>query len=114
MRVFVILPAAGIGTRMSSSSGGGGSTATPKQFLAIRGVPVLVHCLRAFFAVPRVELIYIAVRAQEIERVQALVAEHGLGEPGKSRVRVVEGGENRQHSVGNALAAVDLRDGMRR
>ena len=49
MRVFVILPAAGIGTRMSS----GTSPATPKQFLSIGGVPVLVHCLRAFLAVAR-------------------------------------------------------------
>ena len=37
MRVFVILPAAGIGTLMAS----GGMTAGPKQFLEIGGVPVL-------------------------------------------------------------------------
>ena len=99
MRVFVILPAAGIGTRMSS----GTSPATPKQFLSIGGVPVLVHCLRAFLAVERVEAVYIAVRRPEIERVEALVEEFGLGAPGASKVHVVEGGENRQQSVGNAL-----------
>jgi len=100
MRVFVILPAAGIGTRMSLGSTGG---ATPKQFLAIAGVPVLVHCLRAFLAVERVEAVYVAVRRSEIERVAALVEEYGLGASGASKVRVVEGGENRQQSVGNAL-----------
>jgi 2-C-methyl-D-erythritol 4-phosphate cytidylyltransferase len=78
--------------------------ATPKQFLEINGVPVLVHCLRAFLAVSRVEAIYIAVRQTEIERVAALVAEFGLGAPGASKVHVVGGGENRQQSVGNALA----------
>jgi 2-C-methyl-D-erythritol 4-phosphate cytidylyltransferase len=98
MRVFVILPAAGIGTRMSVGSGGG-SSATPKQFLSIAGIPVLVHCLRAFLAVPRVEAIYVAVRKPELERVQAQVAEFGLGD----KVAVVEGGDIRQQSVSNAL-----------
>ena len=73
-----------------------------KQFLSIGGVPVLVHCLRAFVAVPRVAEILVAVRAPEMERVSALVAQYGL----EGRVRVVEGGENRQGSVSHALAAL--------
>jgi len=100
MRVFVILPAAGIGTRMSVGSGAGSSLPAPKQFLAIAGVPVLVHCLRAFLAVKSVEAIYVAVRKTEIERVKAQVAEYGIG----GKVRVVEGGSIRQQSVSNALA----------
>ena len=102
MRVFVILPAAGIGTRMSVGTG----ASTPKQFLSIAGVPVLVHCLRAFLAVGRVEAIYIAVRKAEIERVRAQVAEFGLGSKDGSagKVHVLEGGDIRQQSVSNALA----------
>jgi 2-C-methyl-D-erythritol 4-phosphate cytidylyltransferase len=100
MRVFVILPAAGIGTRMSQSpSGAGASTAIPKQFISIAGVPVLVHCLRSFLAVPRVAAVYVAVRQPEIDRVRARLAEFGL-----ATVHVVEGGDNRQQSVSNALA----------
>ena len=49
MRVFVILPAAGLGTRMAT---GQTSYAAPKQFLTLAGVPILVHSLRAFAAVP--------------------------------------------------------------
>jgi 2-C-methyl-D-erythritol 4-phosphate cytidylyltransferase len=98
MRVFVILPAAGIGTRMSQSGSGAGPS-TPKQFLSIAGVPVLVHCLRAFLAVERIEAAYVAVRQTEIERVRAVLSEFGM-----SGVQVVEGGENRQQSVSNALA----------
>jgi 2-C-methyl-D-erythritol 4-phosphate cytidylyltransferase len=109
MRVFVILPAAGIGTRMSSGASASASAATgpaptpatPKQFLSLAGVPILVHCLRAFLVVPRVEAIYVAVRRPEIERVQSQLAEFGLA---TSQVHVVEGGDNRQQSVGNALA----------
>jgi 2-C-methyl-D-erythritol 4-phosphate cytidylyltransferase len=100
MRVFGIFPAAGIGTRMSSVGAGSGAGATPKQFLEIGGVPVLVHGLRAFLAVARVEAVYVAVRRAEIERVAALMTEYELS----GKVHVVEGGENRQQSVSNALA----------
>lgn len=71
-----------------------------KQYLAIGGVPVLVHSVRAFLQVPRVTDILVAVRAPEMDRVRELLAEYGLSE----RVRVVEGGEHRQESVANALA----------
>ena len=94
MQVFVILPAAGLGTRMAGPQ--------PKQFLALNGLPILIHSLRAFAAVPRVTAIYVAVRSTEIERVEAQVAEYGLA----GRVRVVEGGDNRQESVSHALAAL--------
>jgi 2-C-methyl-D-erythritol 4-phosphate cytidylyltransferase len=76
--------------------------AAPKQFLTIAGVPILVHSLKAFAAVPRVAQIVVAVRKNEIERTEAQVAEYKL-----TKVRVVEGGDNRQHSVANALAALN-------
>jgi 2-C-methyl-D-erythritol 4-phosphate cytidylyltransferase len=98
MRVFVILPAAGIGTRMAAGSGTPGA-ATPKQFLSLGGAPILIHGLRAFLAVPRVAAIYIAVRSTEIDRVRAQVAEFKLSE----KVHVVAGGDVRQQSVANAL-----------
>ena len=104
MRVFVILPAAGIGTRMAA--GGASTTVAPKQFLEIGGVPVLVRSVRAFLAVSRVDAVCIAVRGAERERVEAQVAEFKLG----PRVHMVEGGDHRQESVGNALAALECDD----
>ena len=95
MQVFAILPAAGLGTRMAGPQ--------PKQFLALNGVPILIHSLRAFAAVPRISAIYVAVRKTEIKRVEAQIKEHGVAD----RVHVVEGGDNRQESVSNALAALD-------
>lgn len=95
MSVFVIIPAAGIGTRMAATTGG-----APKQFLALKGLPILVHSLRAFLGVPAVTAIYVAVRETEQERVSAMLAEHGLS----AKVQVVPGGDNRQESVANALA----------
>ncbi len=94
MQVFVILPAAGLGTRMAGPQ--------PKQFLALDGVPILIHSLNAFAAVERVTTIYVAVRTTEIDRVEAQIAEFGFSD----RVRVVAGGDTRQESVSHALAAL--------
>jgi len=74
----------------------------PKQFLALDGVPILIHPLRTFAAVKRVTAIYVAVRKSEMERAEAQVAEYGFA----GRVHVVEGGERRQESVANALRAL--------
>jgi 2-C-methyl-D-erythritol 4-phosphate cytidylyltransferase len=101
MRVFVILPAAGMGTRMAP---GHATPNAPKQFLALHGTPILVHSLRAFAAVPRVSSIYVAVRKPEISRMETLIAEHALA------AQVVEGGDTRQESVSQALKALSAAD----
>jgi 2-C-methyl-D-erythritol 4-phosphate cytidylyltransferase len=98
MQVFAIFPAAGLGTRMAGPQ--------PKQFVALNGIPILVHALRAFAAVERVTAIYVAVRKPEMERTLAQAAEFGLN----GRVQVVEGGDNRQESVAHALAALPAED----
>jgi 2-C-methyl-D-erythritol 4-phosphate cytidylyltransferase len=101
MQVFVILPAAGLGRRMSPGQ------ATPnaaKQFLTLGGIPILIHSLRAFASVPQVTGIYVAVRKPEMERAKAQIAEYNL----QDRVQVVEGGDTRQESVSRALAALPV------
>jgi 2-C-methyl-D-erythritol 4-phosphate cytidylyltransferase len=100
MQVFVIIPAAGIGTRMAAGSS---TAAAPKQFLSVGGVPVLIRSIQAFLAVPRVDAVCVAVRGAERARVEAQVLEYKLG----ARVRIVEGGDHRQQSVGNAMAALE-------
>ena len=99
MRVFVIIPAAGIGTRMATAP-------APKQFLEIAGVPVLMYPVRAFLSVPRVDAVCIAVREQDLERVESQIAKLRLG----PKVKLVEGGENRQESVSHALAVLECAD----
>jgi len=101
MSVFVILPAAGIGTRMAATTGG-----APKQFLSLKGLPILLHSLNAFLAVPAITAIYVAVRPNEQARVADLIAEHHLTD----KVSVVTGGDARQDSVANALTALPSHD----
>jgi 2-C-methyl-D-erythritol 4-phosphate cytidylyltransferase len=104
MRVSVILPAAGLGTRMSA---GGANPGAPKQFLELRGIPILVHTLRVFMSLPAIEAIYIAVRKSEIPRLESLLKDYGIGE----KAHIVGGGDTRQASVANALAAVLMAEG---
>jgi 2-C-methyl-D-erythritol 4-phosphate cytidylyltransferase len=100
MRVFVILPAAGLGTRMTA---GQQTPSAPKQFLELAGVPILIHSLRTFSQVPQIASIIVAVRSNEQKRVQAQIQEHGFS----GKVRIVTGGDTRQESVANALNALD-------
>ena len=83
---------------------GADKAAAAKQYMTLAGVPVLVHSLRAFAQVERVDEVLVAVKAHERERMSALIEQFGNGLGGK--VRVVEGGEHRQGSVANALAAL--------
>jgi 2-C-methyl-D-erythritol 4-phosphate cytidylyltransferase len=99
MKVFVIIPAAGLGTRMAPVAG------APKQFTEIGGVPILIHTIRKFAAVPEVAEIYVALRSPDGERFRPRLEQERPARP----VRLVEGGENRQQSVANALAEMQER-----
>ncbi len=103
MQVFVIIPAAGLGTRMAA---GGAGAHAPKQFLELGGKPILVLTLQAFLQVEEIQQIFVAVRKNEIERVKAQLHEHNL----TSRISVVEGGDTRQESVRNALNLLSASD----
>lgn len=98
MKVAVILPAAGLGTRMGKSSAEKTGTSR-KQFMLLDGSPILVHTVRKFAASPRVTEIVVAVRPEDLEWVGAMLSQ----EFSPQRVRVVEGGDSRQQSVQNAL-----------
>ena len=102
MKVIVIIPAAGLGTRMGSVSATAQGKAPSKQFLTIAGAPILVHTLRKFEDSPQVDEIYMAMRPQEGDGFLSDLTKHGFKKP----IRVVEGGEHRQQSVANALRAV--------
>ena len=101
MKVAVILPAAGLGTRMGKNSAEKTGTSR-KQFMLLEGSPILMHTVRKFAASDRVSEIVVAVRAEDLEWVDAMLAR----EFGGRRVHAVEGGNSRQQSVANALAAL--------
>lgn len=111
MKVVVIIPAAGLGTRMapmpSAAIPGGKDAKKPqpsKQFTDLGGTPILIHTLRAFAAVDAVCEIWIALRENEIEAFRARLSREN--EVLKKKVELVVGGEHRQQSVEHALNAI--------
>lgn len=101
MKVSVILPAAGLGTRMKSVDAAYLGTSR-KQFMLLDGSPVVLHTIRKFVACPLVHEVVLALRAEDVEWVREMIAAESFTKP----VRVVEGGETRQHSVQNAIQSL--------
>jgi len=101
MKVAVILPAAGLGTRMGKSSAEKTGTSR-KQFMLLDGSPILIHTVRKFAASDRISEIIVAVPSGDIEWVAEM-----LEQEFPPSVRVVEGGNSRQESVEHALATVN-------
>src|SRR6185436_7488331 len=101
MSVAVILPAAGLGTRMGRTSPEKAGVSR-KQFMLLDGSPIFLHTVRKFAKCARVSEIVLAVRADDHAWVEELLAKEKLDKP----VRVVDGGDSRQQSVENALAVV--------
>jgi 2-C-methyl-D-erythritol 4-phosphate cytidylyltransferase len=101
MKVSVILPAAGLGTRMGRPQPEKAGTSR-KQFMLLDGLPILVHTVRKFVACPAVTEIVIALRPEDLPWASDLLQAESQAKP----VRLVEGGESRQQSVENALATI--------
>jgi 2-C-methyl-D-erythritol 4-phosphate cytidylyltransferase len=93
-RIAAILPAAGLGTRMGAE--------TPKQFLELEGVPIVIHSVRRIASCALVTDIIIATRGDVVASLEVRVR----AEKFKQTVRVVKGGDSRQDSVALALKEV--------
>jgi 2-C-methyl-D-erythritol 4-phosphate cytidylyltransferase len=93
-RIAAILPAAGLGTRMGAD--------TPKQFLELDGVPILILSLRRIASCDLVTEIIVATRGDGVARIEERIREEKF----RQKVRVVKGGDSRQESVARALEEV--------
>jgi 2-C-methyl-D-erythritol 4-phosphate cytidylyltransferase len=101
MKVSVIIPAAGLGTRMGRSVPEKAGISR-KQFMLLDNSPILIHTIRKFASSDLVNEIIVALRQEDQSWASELF---GRELPGQS-VRTVIGGETRQQSVENALAQV--------
>ncbi|MCG6862737.1 MAG: 2-C-methyl-D-erythritol 4-phosphate cytidylyltransferase [Chromatiaceae bacterium] len=87
-----VIPAAGIGRRMG--------TTVPKQYLELGGRPVIDFSLRLFLDHPRLSRVIVALDPEDQFWPRTAFADH-------PRVRRVDGGVERCHSVLNALDFLD-------
>jgi 2-C-methyl-D-erythritol 4-phosphate cytidylyltransferase len=76
---------------------------TPKQFLRLDGVPILVHTLKVFEASPLIhEVCLVVPQGREKQCRKELLEPYGL----KKVTRTVPGGATRQDSVYRGLSAI--------
>jgi 2-C-methyl-D-erythritol 4-phosphate cytidylyltransferase len=101
MKVSVIIPAAGLGTRMGRSAPEKEGISR-KQFMLLNGSPILVHTIRKFVSAPSINEIVVALRQEDLAWAEELFQNQHFGKT----VRAVPGGESRQQSVENALATI--------
>ncbi|HTS37544.1 MAG TPA: 2-C-methyl-D-erythritol 4-phosphate cytidylyltransferase [Candidatus Solibacter sp.] len=109
MKVIVIIPAAGLGTRMapmpSAIDAKGKKPHPSKQFTDLAGTPILIHTLRKFSGVDEVSEIWLALRENEIEAFRERLNQDAK-DVLRKKIELVVGGEHRQQSVEHALNAV--------
>lgn len=78
-------------------------TALPKQFLPLRGKPVLWHSLQTFLAAwPHLEIVLVLPQ-EHVSTGEAIVATTSS----PARIRITVGGETRFHSVKNGLTCIN-------
>jgi len=91
--VAVVIPAGGVGRRLGSR--------TPKQLLRLGARTILARTVEHFTRHPAVSAVVVAAPAAYVKRTRAALREV----PHAARVRVVEGGAERQDSVRLGLQA---------
>jgi 2-C-methyl-D-erythritol 4-phosphate cytidylyltransferase len=93
--VVAVIPAAGLGTRMGGK--------TPKQYLSLGGLPLLVYSLQVFEHLEIIREVILSVPASDLEYCwREIVKPFGL----QKVTQVVAGGTRRQDSVRNGLEAI--------
>ena len=93
MNVAIVV-AAGKGTRLGG--------ARPKQFLELRGVPVIIHTLRQFDRCQEINEVITVLPAEDTAGFASLTKQFELKKAG----RAVAGGATRAQSVRNGLNAI--------
>lgn len=90
-KVVAIVVAAGFGERMGSK--------IPKQFLEIRGKPIVGYTLEKFDLCSEVDEVILVVQAEHVQDAREMLNECSI----QKVCRVVAGGPERQDSVQNGL-----------
>lgn len=91
--VYGVVLAGGIGSRMGGEK--------PKQYLNLKGKPIIIYTIEKFFTCPRFEKIIVLCPAQWVEHTKNLIKKHIA--PAMGRVVVIEGGSTRNETIMNAI-----------
>ena len=96
--VFGSILAGGVGSRMHMAD-------MPKQFLPLGDKPIIIHTIEKFLTCSRFDRIYIGVHADWISYMGDLIERYISAQ--KDRLSVVAGGEDRNGTIFNVIAAIE-------
>lgn len=100
--IFAVILAGGTGSRM-------GSNDMPKQFLEIKGKPVINHTIEKFLPNPRFEKIIVLSPKAWVNHTKEIIRKY----TGKTdRIAVIEGGNTRNETIMNAIAYIERSYGL--
>jgi len=96
--IFGGILAGGIGSRMNIAD-------MPKQFLELGAKPIIIHTLEKFLVCPDIDYVYIGVHENWILHMEDLLEKYIKIR--KNVVRIVAGGEDRNSTIMNIVAAIE-------
>ncbi|EAE8360765.1 2-C-methyl-D-erythritol 4-phosphate cytidylyltransferase [Listeria monocytogenes] len=99
--IYAEILAGGKGTRM-------GNVNMPKQYLSLKGKPIIVHTIEKFILNDRFEKIIIATPKDWINHTQDIIKKYIFD----SRVIVIEGGTDRNETIMNGIRYVEKEFGL--
>ena len=94
--IFAGIVAGGCGSRVKSA-------VIPKQFIEIGGVPVIVRTVGAFLAVEEIDMVYVGIKPDWHEYTDELFERFEID---SRRVKVIDGGADRNGTVMNIAEAI--------
>ena len=95
--IFAVILAGGTGSRM-------GSNDMPKQFLEIKGKPIINHTIEKVLPNPRFEKIIVLSPRKWVHHTEEIIRKY----TGKTdRIAVIEGGATRNETIMNAIDYID-------
>jgi len=104
---YALIVAGGKGTRIKSQ--------TPKQFLELNGLPVLMHSIQAFYRYSEKISVILVLPEDDMGSWQSLCEQHNF----RHNLTIQKGGETRFQSVKNGLEKIEgdglvaIHDGVR-
>ena len=94
---YGVILAGGIGSRMGGDK--------PKQYLTVKGKPIIIYTIEKFLVVPEFEKVIVLCPKQWVEHTKNLIEKHIA--PAKDRVAVIEGGSTRNETIMNAIKLIE-------
>ena len=100
--VYGIVLAGGIGSRMGGDK--------PKQYLTLKGKPVIIYTIEKFFTYPDFEKVIVLCPSQWVEHTKDLIKKHIA--PAQNKVCVIEGGATRNETIMIAVDYIEQNFGL--